>query len=105
MTYLLIITLAPSPITSQIPYTLLDIISLSADAVLCHDLRRVLHFLSSLVLTSNSRDFSLSVQDVILDNFGLLPVNIIKIDLFAMVIGSNFHIKFENIHVIYFFYL
>jgi len=34
------------------------------------DLRRVLHFLSSLVLTSYSRDFSLSVQDVILDNLG-----------------------------------
>jgi len=45
------------------------------------DLRRVLHFLSSLVLTSHSRDFSLSVKDVILDNlaqFGALPVYIIK---------------------------
>jgi len=31
-------------------------------------LRRVLHFLSSLILTSHTRDFSLSVQDVILDN-------------------------------------
>jgi len=37
MTYLLIITLAPSPIPSQIPHTLFDIISLSVDAVLCHD--------------------------------------------------------------------
>jgi len=33
MTYLLIITLAPSPIPSQIPHTLFDIISLGADAV------------------------------------------------------------------------
>jgi len=37
MTYLLIITLPPSPIPSQIPHTLFDIISLSVDAVLCHD--------------------------------------------------------------------
>jgi len=36
MTYLLIITLAPSPIPSQIQHTLLDIISLGVDAVLCH---------------------------------------------------------------------
>jgi len=33
MTYLLSITLAPSPIPSQIPHTLFDIISLGADAV------------------------------------------------------------------------
>jgi len=33
MTYLLIITLAPSPIPSQIPHTLFDIISLGTDAV------------------------------------------------------------------------
>jgi len=33
MTYLLIITLAPSPIPSQIPRTLFDIISLGTDAV------------------------------------------------------------------------
>jgi len=37
MTYLPIITLAPSPIPSQIPHTLFDIISLGVDAVLCHD--------------------------------------------------------------------
>jgi len=37
MTYLLIITLAPSPIPSQIPQTLFEIISLGVDAVLCHD--------------------------------------------------------------------
>jgi len=37
MTYLLIITLAPSPTPSQIPHTIFDIISLSVDAVLCHD--------------------------------------------------------------------
>jgi len=37
MTYLLIITLAPSPIPSQIPHTLFDIISLDVDAVLCND--------------------------------------------------------------------
>jgi len=37
MTYLLIITLAPSLISSQILHTLFDIISLSVDAVLCHD--------------------------------------------------------------------
>jgi len=37
MTYLLIITHAPSPIPSQIPHTLFDIISLRVDAVLCHD--------------------------------------------------------------------
>jgi len=35
-----------------------------------YKLRRVLHFLSLLVLTSHSRDFSLSVQDVILDSLG-----------------------------------
>jgi len=34
MTYLLIITLALSPIPSQIPHTLFGV-----DAVLCHDLR------------------------------------------------------------------
>jgi len=34
---LLIITLAPSPIPSQIPHTLFNIISLGVDAVLCHD--------------------------------------------------------------------
>jgi len=32
MTYLLIITLAPSPIPSQIPHDLFDIISLGVDA-------------------------------------------------------------------------
>jgi len=37
MTYLLLITLAPSPIPSQIADTLFDIISLGVDAVLCHD--------------------------------------------------------------------
>jgi len=37
MTYLLIITLAPSPIPSQILHTLFDTISLGMDAVLCHD--------------------------------------------------------------------
>jgi len=37
MTYLLIITLAPSPIPIQIPHILFDIISLGVDAVLCHD--------------------------------------------------------------------
>jgi len=37
MTYLLIITLVPLPIPSQIQHTLFDIISLSVDAVLCHD--------------------------------------------------------------------
>jgi len=33
MTYLLIITLAPSPIPRQIPHTLFNIISLGVDAV------------------------------------------------------------------------
>jgi len=33
MTYLLFITLAPSPVQSQIPHILLDIISLGVDAV------------------------------------------------------------------------
>jgi len=37
MTYLLIITLAPSPIPSQIPHTLFDTISHGVDAVSCHD--------------------------------------------------------------------
>jgi len=37
MTYLLIITLAPSPIPSQIQSTLFGIISLGVDTVLCHD--------------------------------------------------------------------
>jgi len=37
MPYLLIITLAHPPIPSQISHTLLDIISLGVDAVLCHD--------------------------------------------------------------------
>jgi len=37
MTYLLIITLAPSPIPSKIPHTLFDIISLGVDSVLCYD--------------------------------------------------------------------
>jgi len=35
MTYLLIITLVPSPI--QIPHTLFDIISLGVDAAICHN--------------------------------------------------------------------
>jgi len=35
MTYLLIITLAPSPTPSQLPHTLFDIISLGADAPSC----------------------------------------------------------------------
>jgi len=34
---MLIITLASSPIPSQNPHTLFDIISLGVDAVLCHD--------------------------------------------------------------------
>jgi len=34
MTYLLIITLASSPIPNQIPHTIFDIISLGVDAVL-----------------------------------------------------------------------
>jgi len=37
MTYLLIITLAPSPIPSQSQQIVFDIISLGVDAVLCHD--------------------------------------------------------------------
>jgi len=37
MIYLHIITLAPSPIPSQIPHTLFKIISLDVDAVICHD--------------------------------------------------------------------
>jgi len=37
MTYLLIITLVPSQIPSQILYTLFDLISLGVDAVLCRD--------------------------------------------------------------------
>jgi len=37
MTYWLVITLVPSPISSQITQTLFDIISLGVDAVLCHD--------------------------------------------------------------------
>jgi len=37
MTYLLIIMLVPSPIPSQIPHTLFDIIPLGVDAVLSHD--------------------------------------------------------------------
>jgi len=37
MTYLLIITYAPSPIPSQIPHTLFDIISFGEDAVVCHE--------------------------------------------------------------------
>jgi len=38
MTYLLIIiALASSPIPSQVPHTLFDIISLGVDAVSCHD--------------------------------------------------------------------
>jgi len=37
MTYLLIMTLSPSPIPSQVLNTLFDIISLGVDAVSCHD--------------------------------------------------------------------
>jgi len=37
MTYLLIITVAPSPIPSPIPHALFNIISLGVDAVLYHD--------------------------------------------------------------------
>jgi len=37
MSNLLIITLAPFPIPSQITHTLFDIISIGVDAVLCHD--------------------------------------------------------------------
>jgi len=37
MTFLLIITIAPSPIRSQIPHTLFNMTSLGVDAVLCHD--------------------------------------------------------------------
>jgi len=37
MIYLLIITLAPTPIPCQIPHTLFDIISLGVEAILCHD--------------------------------------------------------------------
>jgi len=40
------------------------------DSTCCQ--RRVLHFFSSLILSSHSRDFSLSVQNVILDNLGSL---------------------------------
>jgi len=43
MTYLLFITLAPSPIPSKIPHTLFNIISLGVDTVLCHDQDTLVH--------------------------------------------------------------
>jgi len=49
-TYLLSNTLAPSPIPSQIPLTLFDIISLGEYAVLCHD--QVRSRFNNLLLTS-----------------------------------------------------
>jgi len=57
---------------------------------------------------SHSRDFSLSVQDVILDNLGSLHCcHVVTWSLISGVIGNlylnciNFHIEFDNIHVIY----